>query len=88
MAVPFVSLSTYIGSLTLKSSGDKLENEPDITLNLPASSSSCHQGPVAPSLLRICALIDLTFFPYKLSIFLNTPPEARELLHFSTPKAK
>lgn len=86
-AVPFVSLSTYIGSLTLKSSGDRLVNFPLITLVLPASSNSCHQGPVAPSLFLIWALSDLTLAPYKLSIFLKIPPLASELLHFSTPNA-
>lgn len=86
--VPFVSLSTYMGSRTLKSSGDKLVKAPLVTLVLPALSISCHQGPVAPSLFLNCALMLLTLPPYKLSMFLNTPPEARELLHFSTPKAK
>lgn len=85
---PDVSLSTYTGSRTLKSSGDKLVNAPLTTLVLPASSISLHHGPVAPKRVRVCALIDLTFFPYKLSMLAKTVPEAKELLHLDTPYAK
>lgn len=63
-------------------------NAPLVTLVFPASSISCHYGPVAPNLFLIWALIALTLSPFKLSIFENNPPDANELLHFSTPKAK